>query len=102
MGWKEYQVQELGRIVTGHTPFKQEKKYYESRDYPWIKPTDINIGERFVPETEESYSQKAYLKYRNSLLPPLSTCVVTIGTVGEKICLTSEPCFSNQWHYLEI
>jgi type I restriction enzyme, S subunit len=94
--WKDYLIEELGRVVTGHTPLKSVKEYYESNDYTWIKPTDIRKGERYVPETEEYYSQKAFEKYKNSLLPPLATCVVTIGTVGEKICLTHKPCFTNQ------
>jgi len=94
--WNEYKIEELGRVVTGHTPLKSVKEYYESNDYTWIKPTDIRKGERYVLETEEYYSQKAFEKFKNFLLPPLSTCVVTIGTVGEKICLTHKYCFSNQ------
>ena len=94
--WREYRIDELGQVVTGHTPLKSVKEYYESNDYTWIKPTDIRKGERYVSETEEYYSQKAYEKYKSALLPPLSTCVVTIGTVGEKICLTHKPCFTNQ------
>ncbi len=94
--WKEYRIDELGQVVTGHTPLKSVKKYYESNDYTWIKPTDIRKGERYVLETEEYYSQKAFEKYKKALLPPHSTCVVTIGTVGEKICLTNKPCFTNQ------
>ncbi len=94
--WKEFRIKDLGSVVTGHTPLKKVKEFYESNDYTWIKPTDIRKGERYVPETEEYYSQKAFEKFKNALLPPLSTCVVTIGTVGEKICLTHKPCFSNQ------
>jgi type I restriction enzyme S subunit len=94
--WREYRIDELGQVVTGHTPLKSVKEYYESNDYTLIKPTDIRKGERYVSETEEYYSQKAYEKYKSALLPPLSTCVVTIGTVGEKICLTHKPCFTNQ------
>ena len=94
--WKEYRIDELGQVVTGHTPLKSVKEYYEGNDYTWIKPTDIRKGERYVLETDEYYSQKAFEKYKKALLPPLSTCVVTIGTVGEKICLTHKPCFTNQ------
>lgn len=94
--WKEYRIDELGQVVTGHTPLKSVKEYYESNDYTWIKPTDIRKGERYVSQTEEYYSRKAYEKYKTAFLPPLSTCVVTIGTVGEKICLTHKPCFTNQ------
>ena len=67
--WREYKIEELGRVVTGHTPLKSVKEYYESNDYTWIKPTDIRKGRRYVPETEEYYSQKAFEKYKNSASP---------------------------------
>lgn len=94
--WKEYKIGELGRVVTGHTPPRRIKEFFESGGHIWIKPTDIRKGDRYVPETEEYYSQKAFEKYKKSLITPLSTCVVTIGTVGEKICLTHKYCFTNQ------
>jgi len=88
-------VSDLGRIVTGNTPPRKIKDYIGNKT-TWIKPTDIEIGSRFIKKTEEKLSDKGYEKYHSSLLPPLSTCVVTIGTVGEKICLTKEESFTNQ------
>ncbi len=93
--WKEVSIGELGKIVTGHTPSRKEAKHFGGK-YTWIKPTDVIKGRRYVIKTEENYSDVAFKKYKESLLPPLSTCVVTIGTVGEKICLTKEPSFTNQ------
>jgi type I restriction enzyme S subunit len=94
--WKEYKIEDLGRVVTGHTPSRRITDFFESEGHIWIKPTDIRKGVRYVPNPEEYYSQKAFEKYQKSLIPPLSTCVVTIGTVGEKICLTHKYCFTNQ------
>lgn len=93
--WRKVRIDQIGSVITGHTPRKKIKDYYGD-DYVWIKPTDIERDARYVRKTEEKYSLKAYKKYKTSLLPPLSTCVVTIGTVGEKICLTNEPSFTNQ------
>lgn len=53
-------------------------------------------GQRYVPITEEYYSELAYQKYRKSLLPVNTPCVVTIGSLGKKMCLTDEPSFTNQ------
>lgn len=53
-------------------------------------------GQRYVPITEECYSELAYQKYRKSLLPVNTPCVVTIGSLGKKMCLTDEPSFTNQ------
>jgi len=93
--WSNIRISDIGEILTGNTPSKKNKNYFGGK-YPWIKPTDIIIGNRFVESTEETYSNLAFKKYERYLLPPGSTCVVTIGTVGEKICLTKEPSFTNQ------
>jgi type I restriction enzyme, S subunit len=93
--WKTVKVGELGEILTGNTPPKKDPKNFNGK-YQWIKPTDITIGKRFVDNTEEKYSEKAFQRYQKYYLPKYSTCVVTIGTVGEKICLTKEPSFTNQ------
>lgn len=93
--WKEVSISEIGRIVTGHTPSRKEPKNFGGK-YTWIKPTDIEKDARFVNKTEENFSNIAFEKYKKSILPPLATCVVTIGTVGEKICLTKEASFTNQ------
>jgi len=93
--WEEVRIDEIGKVVTGNTPSKKNSSFFGGK-YPWIKPTDIRISHRHVSKTEETYSESAFRKYKKCLLPPLSTCVVTIGTVGEKICLTKEPSFTNQ------
>lgn len=95
MTWKTVRIADLGRVVTGNTPPKKNPEFYGD-DYPFIKPTDMRIGERYTPVTEENYSNLAFEKYKKSLIPPLSTCVVTIGSIGKKITLTSEQCFVNQ------
>ena len=93
--WKEITIGDLGRVVTGNTPPKKNPDNYNGV-YPFIKPTDMTIGLRHVEEWEENYSEKAYKKYKNSYIPPGSTGVVTIGTVGEKIFQSDRWCFTNQ------
>lgn len=93
--WKEITIGDLGRVVTGNTPPKKDPDNYNGV-YPFIKPTDMTIGLRHVEEWEENYSEKAYQKYKNSYIPPGSTGVVTIGTVGEKIFQSDRWCFTNQ------
>ena len=53
---KEITVRELGRVVTGHTPPTKKREYYGDA-YPFIKPTDMNIGEKYTYATEEGYSE---------------------------------------------
>ena len=93
--WKEYRIKDLGEVITGNTPPTSNREYYGT-EYKFIKPTDMVEGQRFVPTTEEYYSELAYQKYKKCLLPPKTPCVVTIGSLGKKMCLTDTECFTNQ------
>ena len=95
MSWEEIKVKDLGDIITGNTPPKKKTELYGDA-YKFIKASDMTEGQRYTFETEERYSHAGYKKYSKSLIPPLSTCVVTIGTLGRKMTLTDEYCFVNQ------
>lgn len=95
MTWQTVRVCDLGQVVTGDTPPKSRSEYYGSA-YPFIKPTDMQIGQRFTYSYEESYSEEAFEKYRKKLIPPGATAVVTIGSIGQKLTLTHTNCFVNQ------
>jgi len=88
-------IGDLGRIVTGDTPLKSRSEFYGSA-YPFIKPTDMKVGQRFTFAYDECYSEEAFEKYRKKLIPTGSTAVVTIGSIGQKLTLTHTPCFVNQ------
>ena len=88
-------VRELGRVVTGHTPPTTKKEYYGDK-YLFLKPTDMVIGQKHAYTTEEGYSELAATKYKSSLIPKGSTCVVCIGTLGEKMAMAHCDLFTNQ------
>ena len=75
---------EIGTIITGNTPSKNNDEYYESDDIMFIKPSDID--EKYITNLEKSegyISEKARNKVR--ILPKdtvLVTCIGTIGKVG--------------------
>ena len=94
-GWKRVKIGYLGEVITGNTPPKKDPTNYGG-DYPFIKPTDMEIDRRYVNNWEENYSEKAFKRYKNSYIPPKATGVVTIGTVGEKIFQADRYCFTNQ------
>ena len=93
--WKEYHIKDLGTVITGNTPPTTQREYY-GNEYKFIKPTDMIEGQRFVDSTEECLSDLGYQKYKKSLLPKFTPCVVTIGSLGKKMCLTDCECFTNQ------
>ncbi len=93
--WKKVLVKDLGKIVTGHTPPTKEKKFYG--DFmPFIKPTDISKDEKYTYNPEQYYSKEAAEKYKSSLIPKGATCVVCIGTIGEKMTMAHCDLFTNQ------
>ncbi len=94
-GWKRIKIGELGKVITGNTPPKKDPTNYGC-EYPFIKPTDMDLDRRYVTTWDENYSEKAFKKYKNSYIPPRATGVVTIGTVGEKIFQADRYCFTNQ------
>ena len=88
-------VKELGEIITGNTPPRNDPDFYG--DYkPFIKATDISESSKYTYKPEEYYSEKAYKKYIRSLIPKGSTCVVTIGSVGKKMTVAHCDLFINQ------
>lgn len=92
---KTIKIKDLGRTVTGHTPPTSESKYYG--DYmPFVKPTDIDKDSKFTYNPEQYYSIEAAEKYRTSLIPKGSTCVVCIGTIGEKMTMAHCDMYTNQ------
>jgi type I restriction enzyme, S subunit len=90
-GWIWVTIEEIGEVVTGSTPLKKNPDFFGG-DIPFYKPTDLNAGYKVV-EAREYLSQSGAAQSR--LLPPLSTLVTCIGTMG-KAGLARTTCATNQ------
>ena len=92
-GWQKVKIGQIGRVVTGKTPPTKRQELYGDK-YPFITQTDISEGYykaqpvRFLSEEGHRY-QKRYL------LPKDTVCYTCIASIG-KICMTTEPSFTNQ------
>lgn len=95
MSWAEISIGDIGKIITGDTPPRKNTEYYGSA-YPFIKPTDMKIGQRLTTTYEEGYSEDGFEKYRKKLIPTGSTAVVTIGSIGQKLTWLHTDSFVNQ------
>lgn len=85
---------ELGTVITGNTPSKQEPKYWASSDIPFIKPDVINQDGITELQTANEYvSEIARSKAR--IVGKSVVLVTCIGTIG-KVCLTGKECAFNQ------
>ena len=79
---KRVKLKELGEIITGTTPNKNIKEYYNKREINFYKPSDIeqNLLTLLV-KSEDFISEKAREKVR--MLPKGSILVTCIGTIGK-------------------
>ena len=89
-------LKDLGSIYTGNTPSKNERKFYEAKDIPFIKPdiiSDSKLSE--ITHTEEYISNLARNNAR--IIPKNSILVTCIGSIG-KIGITGpgEYAFNQQ------
>lgn len=92
-GWLWINVGNLGDVITGKTPSTGRKDFF-GNDYPFIKPTDLNIGYH-VTKSNSGLSKKGIKQVR--LLPPKSILVTCIGaTIGKTGFLRVEGATNQQ------
>ena len=79
--WEWCRINDLGDVITGGTPSKQNPEYY-GNDYPFYKPGDLDKGVDIF-NSVDGLSKKGYNASRklkaNSILV---TCIGTIGKTG--------------------
>ena len=89
--WCWTQVKYVADVVTGGTPSKKHPEYY-GESFPFYKPADLDAG-RNVFEASEYLSDAG--KQMSRIIPPKSTAVCCIGSIGKSGFLTRE-CATNQ------
>ena len=94
-GWEYKKLGEIGKIVTGSTPSTKDESNYSSREYCFVKPSDLpSQGIVLIEETEYYVSSKGLSKSR--VLPIGSVLVSCIGSIGKIGILTKEACSNQQ------
>ena len=89
--WCWTRLGNIGEIITGGTPNKNNKEYYGGF-FPFIKPADLNQGRR-VLQSSEYLTEKG--KNVSRVIPTKSIAVCCIGTIGKSGFLEIE-CATNQ------
>jgi type I restriction enzyme S subunit len=88
-------IGDLGKVITGTTPPKKRPELYG--DFiPFIKPSDIEIDTRYTLSPNDYHSELGLELFKKFLIPKGSTCVVTIGSIGQKITQAYTDSFTNQ------
>lgn len=79
-GWEWVKIFQVGEIITGSTPPKDNNSYYEG-DIPFYKPTDLEQGIKTIT-SRDSLSENGFSVSRQ--LPKDSVLVTCIGaTIGK-------------------
>lgn len=90
-GWVHTQLKNIGNLVTGNTPSRQNLSYYG--DFvPFIKPGDIE-KDKMIISSEEGLSSNGCEKAR--VLKDGSILVTCIGNIG-RVGLAMKPVATNQ------
>ena len=77
--WVTQKIKELGNVYTGNTPSKKQSANWNSNNYIWVTPTDIN-NKKDIKNSEYMLSDEGFKKARQ--LPKntlLITCIASIG-----------------------
>lgn len=92
---KYISISELAnKVVTGKTPSKKKKEYYENGNVPFIKIPDMH-GRVFVTHSTECLSTIGANSQKSKFIPKGSIVVSCIGTPG-LVAITSKICQTNQ------
>jgi type I restriction enzyme S subunit len=87
-------IGDLGRVVTGKTPPSARPELF-GENFPFLTPTDMDGQQRYI-KPERFLSAEGRNFQSRLLLPEKSVCVVCIGATIGKVCMTSQPSFTNQ------
>lgn len=95
-GWDKAPIKELGTVMTGNTPSRENPEYYGD-DIEWIKSDNINTPYHFITEAKEKLSSVG--KQVGRVVPNNSVLVTCIAGSPECIgnaALTDRPVAFNQ------
>ncbi len=92
--FEKVEIKKLGLISTGNTPSKKNFDFYDSRDFNFYKPTDLEAGVSIF-NSIDYLSLKGFQKARQ--VPENSVLITCIGaTIGKTGLIKKEGGFNQQ------
>jgi len=92
--WKEYKLEDIGKITTGKTPKTAIKEYFDG-NILFVTPADINTPYKYVSKTARYLSEKGLNSISSNSIDKGSICVSCIGNIGY-VGVVNMKCASNQ------
>mgnify|MGYP002711925267 CR=1 FL=1 len=91
--WVTQKIKELGNVYTGNTPSKKQSTYWNSNNYIWVTPTDIN-NKKDLKNSEYMLSNEGFKKARQ--LPKNTLLITCIASIGKNAILREEGSCNQQ------
>ena len=91
--WKKVKLGDVCEVITGNTPLKKIKEYWDKDEVPFITPPELKYeGINYI--TPNMYVSKIGAK-QGKIIPKNSICVCCIGSLG-KLGILKEDAITNQ------
>ncbi len=96
-GWKIVKLGEIvNDILTGATPLRSKKEYWENGTIPWLTNEELKEGIiNYITKTKQKITEKALKETNVKLIPPNSLILSLTASVG-KVAINKVPITTNQ------
>ncbi|MEB7397227.1 restriction endonuclease subunit S [Mammaliicoccus sciuri] len=75
--WEEEKIKSLFKVVSGSTPLRSKKEYFDKAEVPWVKTTDLNNNVLRI--TDEKISNIAVKEVSMRILPKNTLLIAMYG-----------------------
>ena len=93
--WVEFTIEQLGKVITGKTPSKDNPEEWGDV-YNFITPSDYGVYNKLALSSIRKLSDTGYFKHKSRLIPANSLLVTCIGSDMGKVVKNVHPSFTNQ------
>jgi len=93
--WKEYKLGDLGLVITGKTPSKNNPEDW-GNDMPFVTPSDYKNYGKNAKDADRNLSQSGINRLKGKVLPANSILVTCIGSDMGKAVVNKTNVITNQ------
>ncbi|MDS7959224.1 MULTISPECIES: restriction endonuclease subunit S [unclassified Acinetobacter] len=94
--WQVKTIKDLGKVVTGKTPSKENNEFYNDGELPFVSPKDLDWNSYYVYDTQTKVTDKAYESQKNQRVPKNSVFYTSLSFAIGKIGIASGESLTNQ------
>lgn len=92
--WEVKNISDLSTTMSGGTPSRSKKHYYENGKINWLKTGEL--GRKYIYETEEKITEEAVKNSSAKIVPIGSVIIAMYGATIGKLSINREELTTNQ------